>query len=78
LRDLSSATNLQDQAQLTLSRYVSSAYPTQQHRFGRLLLLLPALRAVAASTIEELFFRKTIGNTPIERIINDIYKSRDI
>jgi len=57
---------------------VSTAYPTQQLRFGRLLLLLPALRAIAASTIEELFFRKTIGNIPIERIISDMYKSGDL
>ena len=78
LRDIPSAINLQDQAQLTLSRYVSTAYPTQQLRFGRLLLLLPALRAIAASTIEELFFRKTIGNIPIERIICDMFKSGDL
>jgi len=78
LRDIPAAINLQDQAQLTLSRYVVTAYPTQQLRFGRLLLLLPALRAIAASTIEELFFRKTIGNIPIERIISDMYKSGDL
>lgn len=78
MRDIPSAINLQDQAQLTLSRYVSTAYPNQPLRFGRLLLLLPALRAIAPSTIEELFFRKTIGNIPIERIISDMYKSGDL
>ncbi|EFX89201.1 tailless-like protein, partial [Daphnia pulex] len=78
LRDIPSAVNLQDQAQLTLSRYVSTAYPNQPLRFGRLLLLLPALRTIAPSTIEELFFRKTIGNIPIERIISDMYKSGDL
>ena len=78
LHDIPAAISLQDQAQLTLSRYVVTAYPTQQLRFGRLLLLLPALRAIAASTIEELFFRKTIGNIPIERIISDMYKSGDL
>ena len=78
LRDIPAAISLQDQAQLTLSRYVATAYPTQPLRFGRLLLLLPALRAIAATTIEELFFRKTIGNIPIERIISDMYKSGDL
>jgi len=78
LSDIPTAINLQDEAQLTLCRYVSTAYPTQQPRFGRLLLLLPALRAIPASTIEELFFRKMIGNTPIMRIISDIYQLGDI
>ena len=78
MRYISSTINLRDEAQLTLSRYVSTAYPTQQLRFSRLMLLLPAIRAIAASTIGELFFRKTIGNTPIERIISDLYNSGDI
>jgi len=66
---------LQDQAQLTLSKYISIAYPTQPLRFGRLLLLLPLLKTVAPKTIENLFFRKTIGNISIEKIICDMYKS---
>ena len=66
---------LQDQAQLTLSKYIAVTYPSQPLRFGKLLLLLPLLKSVNAATIEELFFRKTIGSIPIERIICDMYKS---
>lgn len=53
-------------------------YPTQPCRFGKLLLLLPALRSVGPSTIEEVFFKKTIGNVPITRLLSDMYKSSDI
>ena len=74
-KDLQSIISFQDQTQLTLSKYDSSAYPTQPFRFGKLLLLLPALRSVSSQTIEELFFKKTIGNISIERVILDMYKS---
>lgn len=68
---------LQDQAQLTLSKYIQAAYPTQPFRFGKLLLMLPSVRAITPSTIEELFFKKTIGAIPIERLLCDMYKSSD-
>lgn len=57
---------------------MSFRYPTQPCRFGKLLLLLPALRSVGPSTIEEVFFKKTIGNVPITRLLSDMYKSSDI
>lgn len=66
---------IQEHTQLTLNRYVSTAHPTQPLRFGRLLLLLPMLKTISSDTIEELFFRKTIGETPIVRIICDMYKA---
>lgn len=77
LREFHSVATLQDQAQLTLSQYIRTAYPTQPFRFGKLLLLLPTLSAISGATIEELFFRKTIGNIPIERLLVDMYKSSD-
>jgi hypothetical protein len=75
LKDLQSIIAFQDQTQLTLSKYDATAYPTQPFRFGKLLLLLPSLRTVSSQTIEELFFKKTIGNISIERVILDMYKS---
>lgn len=56
----------------------NARYPTQPCRFGKLLLLLPALRSISPSTIEEVFFKKTIGNVPITRLLSDMYKSSDI
>lgn len=78
LRDVSSVAALQDQAQLTLNKYIAAVYPGQQAlRFGKLLLALPPLRAVSGTSIEELFFRKTIGNIAIVRLLSDMYKSSD-
>ncbi|XP_016351739.1 nuclear receptor subfamily 2 group E member 1-like [Sinocyclocheilus anshuiensis] len=77
-RNASAIAALQDEAQLTLNSYIHTRYPTQPCRFGKLLLLLPALRSVGQSTIEEVFFKKTIGNVPITRLLSDMYKSSDI
>ncbi|KAK7907750.1 hypothetical protein WMY93_016362 [Mugilogobius chulae] len=77
-RNASAIAALQDEAQLTLNSYIHTRYPTQPCRFGKLLLLLPALRSITPSTIEEVFFKKTIGNVPITRLLSDMYKSSDI
>ncbi|XP_077367625.1 nuclear receptor subfamily 2 group E member 1 isoform X1 [Festucalex cinctus] len=77
-RNASAIAALQDEAQLTLNSYIHTRYPTQPCRFGKLLLLLPSLRSVGPSTIEEVFFKKTIGNVPITRLLSDMYKSSDI
>ena len=78
LRDTETVSALQDQAHFTLSRYIDAVYPAQPCRFGKLLLMLPALSAVRSDTIEDLFFRKAIGRTPIEQLLTDMYKSADV
>lgn len=65
---------LQDQAQCILSDHVRLRYPRQQTRFGRLLLLLPSLRAIRKTTVEQLFFKETIG---MEDMIYDIIGKRN-
>ena len=65
---------LQDQAQCILSDYIRTRYPRQPARFGRFLLLLPSLQAVKPSTVELLFFRETIGEIPIARLLGDMYQ----
>ncbi|XP_072765162.1 nuclear receptor subfamily 2 group E member 1 [Anoplolepis gracilipes] len=74
LRDPSSVSRLRDSAQLALGQRLSGA-SFGALRFGKLLLLLPSLRSVSTHAIEELFFRRTIGMIPIERIICDVYKT---
>ncbi|XP_071529436.1 protein dissatisfaction [Panulirus ornatus] len=64
---------LQDQAQCILSDYIRTRLPRQPTRFGRLLLLLPGLKTVRASTVEGLFFKDTVGDTPIHRLVLDMY-----
>lgn len=61
LCDIQPIEMLQDQAQCILSDHVRVRYARQPTRFGRLLLLLPSLRAIRKSTIERLFFKETIG-----------------
>ncbi|XP_072019430.1 LOW QUALITY PROTEIN: nuclear receptor subfamily 2 group E member 1-like [Amphiura filiformis] len=67
--------SLQDQAQVMLGDYVRHAYTSRPVRFGRLLLTLPALRAVSSKLIERLFFQETIGSIPIERLLTDMFQS---
>ncbi|XP_016914164.1 nuclear receptor subfamily 2 group E member 1 [Apis cerana] len=74
LRDAAAVARLRDGAQLALGQRLSGA-SFGALRFGKLLLLLPSLRSVSAHAIEELFFRRTIGVIPIERIICDMYKA---
>ena len=75
LQDLHSVAYLQDQAQILLNTYISKQYPSQPHRFGRLIQLLAALRSIPSLTIEELFFRQTIGEkTHMEQLVKDMYQ----
>lgn len=74
LKDVTSIALLKDRAQVSLGQRLSGS-SLGALRFGKLLMLLPTLRSVSAHAIEELFFRRTIGGIPIERIICDMYKS---
>ncbi|XP_028817635.1 nuclear receptor subfamily 2 group F member 6b [Denticeps clupeoides] len=67
--------SLQEKAQVALMEYERMQYPGQPQRFGRLLLRLPALRAVPASLISQLFFMRLVGKTPIETLIRDMQLS---
>ncbi|GAB6027784.1 hypothetical protein CHUAL_002019 [Chamberlinius hualienensis] len=73
LCDLQPIEMLQDQAQCILGDYVRHKYPRQSTRFGRLLLMVPCLRAISSATVERLFFKDTIGDIPIERLLDDMY-----
>ncbi|KAL3224926.1 hypothetical protein MRX96_026311 [Rhipicephalus microplus] len=47
----------------------------QPTRFGKLLLRLPSLRTVSSQVIEQLFFVRLVGKTPIETLIRDMLLS---
>ncbi|XP_074532987.1 photoreceptor-specific nuclear receptor [Halichoeres trimaculatus] len=66
---------LQDQSQVLLGQHIHSRYPSQSARFGRLLLLLPSLHFVSPGKIEQLFFHKTTGSTPMEKLLCDMFQS---
>ncbi|NWZ25469.1 NR2E3 protein, partial [Asarcornis scutulata] len=75
LKDPEQVENLQDQSQVMLGQHNRSHYPGQPVRFGKLLLLLPALRFLSSERVELLFFRRTIGNTPMEKLLCDMFKN---
>ncbi|XP_076802299.1 nuclear receptor subfamily 2 group F member 1-B-like [Clavelina lepadiformis] len=75
LSDMSHIESIQEKSQCALEEYVRHQYPNQPSRFGKLLLRLPSLRTVSASAIEQLFFVRLVGKTPIETLIRDMLLS---
>ncbi|KAM4826110.1 photoreceptor-specific nuclear receptor [Thomomys bottae] len=75
LKDPEQVEALQDQSQVMLSQHSKACHPSQPVRFGKLLLLLPSLRFITSERVELLFFRKTIGNTPMEKLLCDMFKN---
>ncbi|XP_030280790.1 photoreceptor-specific nuclear receptor isoform X1 [Sparus aurata] len=75
LKDPEQVENLQDQSQVLLGQHIHSVYPSQSARFGRLLLLLPSLHFVSSEKLEQLFFHRTIGSTPMEKLLCDMFKN---
>ncbi|XP_039195493.1 photoreceptor-specific nuclear receptor isoform X2 [Crotalus tigris] len=75
LKDPDQVENLQDQSQVMLGQHTHIHYPSQPVRFGKLLLLLPSLKFISSERIEVLFFRRTIGNTPMEKLLCDMFKN---
>ena len=60
---------------MALKEYVRAQYPSQPQRFGRLLLRLPALLALAASLNSQLFFMHLVRKTPTQTLIRDMLLS---
>ena len=75
LTDSTLVEQLQEKSQCALEEYCRTQYPNQPTRFGKLLLRLPSLRTVSASVIEQLFFVRLVGKTPIETLIRDMLLS---
>lgn len=75
LKDPIQVENLQDQAHVMLGQHTRNQHPGQPVRFGRLLLMLPLLKNVPATRIEAIFFQRTIGNIPMEKVLCDMYKN---
>ena len=74
-QSLPGVSELLSQAQSTLLRFISLTKPEQPMRFRKLLLLLPALSSVSSTTVQELFFKSTMGDVPIDNVVVDIFKN---
>ncbi|MBN3282896.1 NR2F5 protein, partial [Polyodon spathula] len=75
LSDVAHVESIQEKCQCALEEYVRNQYPSQPNRFGRLLLRLPSLRIVSSPVIEQLFFVRLVGKTPIETLLRDMLLS---
>ncbi|XP_010767889.1 nuclear receptor subfamily 2 group F member 5 [Notothenia coriiceps] len=75
LSDVTHVESIQEKSQCALEEYVRNQYPSQPNRFGRLLLRLPSLRIVSSPVIEQLFFVRLVGKTPIETLLRDMLLS---
>ncbi|XP_054714503.1 COUP transcription factor 1-like [Uloborus diversus] len=75
LSDVVYIESLQEKSQCALEEYCRTQYPNQPTRFGKLLLRLPSLRTVSSQVIEQLFFVRLVGKTPIETLIRDMLLS---
>ncbi|KAL3998326.1 Zinc finger C4 type (two domains) family protein [Acanthocheilonema viteae] len=72
LNDVIRVETIQEKVQSALEEYCRAQKQLQIGRFGRLLLRLPSLRSISASVIEQLFFVKLVGETPIEFLLRDM------
>uniref|UniRef100_A0A1B6DKZ1 Uncharacterized protein n=1 Tax=Clastoptera arizonana TaxID=38151 RepID=A0A1B6DKZ1_9HEMI len=75
LSNIAQIESLQEKSQCALEEYCRTQYSNQPTRFGKLLLRLPSLRTVSSAVIEQLFFVRLVGKTPIETLIRDMLLS---
>jgi hypothetical protein len=47
----------------------------QSTRFPRLLLALATLQSVPSPHVQRIYFEKTIGTTPMEKLLCDMFKN---
>uniref|UniRef100_S4RZX1 Nuclear receptor subfamily 2, group E, member 3 n=1 Tax=Petromyzon marinus TaxID=7757 RepID=S4RZX1_PETMA len=74
LKDGDQVESLQDQSQVMLNQHCRALYPSQPARFGKLLLLIPALRLIHADRLEKIFFQRALHSAPMERLICDMFR----
>ena len=68
------AAPLLHQAQTTLT--YRSLVGKEEHRLARIFLVLSLFPSVSSGTVQEIFFKSTIGaHVPIDRIVIDIFKN---
>ena len=72
LQDVAHIESLQDKSLSALMEYCSTQYPEQRLRASKLLLQLRTLRSISSDVIEQLFFVRLVGKTPITTLIRDM------
>lgn len=78
LEEPSKITAYRDDAIASLASHINITKPIQPLRLENLMLVLDQLKHVSSYTIEELFFRRTIGHATIVKVIGDMYSQGKI
>lgn len=78
IKEPSKISSMQNDSITELVTYLNLTKPTQPLRYKNLMLLLEQFKNVSSYTIEELFFRRTIGEVSIVKLIVDMYSKGTI
>lgn len=78
LEDTSKILTYRDEAIADLAAHVNVTKSIQPMRLKNLMLMLDQLKRVSSYTIEELFFRRTIGEVTIVKVMVDMYSQGKI
>lgn len=78
LEDTSKIITYRDEAIADLAAHINVTKSIQPLRLKNLMLLLDQLKRVSSYTIEELFFRRTIGEVTIVKVMVDMYSQGKI
>ena len=73
LADHRAVESFRDQCQMALNRHISVEFPSNHGRFGRILLLFGRLQRSEQSLIEDVFFRKEIGDIAMGNLVRNIF-----
>lgn len=76
IQEASTVRAMQESAKQALAAYVRAYKPVPAERYRLLLQIIPVVRSVSSYTIEEIFFRSTIGSVPLRQILTDIYMQK--
>ncbi|XP_028169531.1 nuclear receptor subfamily 2 group E member 1 isoform X2 [Ostrinia furnacalis] len=77
LDDLLAVSNLHERSRVVLYEYIAMRYPMAITRAKELIEILELTRAIPARVIEEIFFKNTIRDTALHRIIGDMYSREE-
>jgi len=64
-----------EQMKMTLARYTQLQHAGNPLRCIQLLMLLPRVHTVNAHALETLFFKESIGDVSMSRLVSDLYSS---
>lgn len=78
LEESAKITAYRDEAIANLAAHINVTKPIQPLRLENLMLMLDQLKRVSSYTIEELFFRRTIGEVTMVKVMVDMYSQGKI